>query len=199
MDDRRGVAVARSQGLEATGTLGVLARAVARTLVDLPQAVQRLKAPNFRCSPTLLDALLARGRDIEADHEPRADPPRPNQAHPSPRRPLLRARQPRHRRRRLLLAPLRVPTLSTHAHLLPSQLGLDRRAEGLIAYDVFGSIYNPGKVLLLTSWQSADLAERWKPKSFAGAAKLRHRRMRAIRDYGMFDRREAPQYYPPAT
>jgi len=26
---------------------------------------------------------------------------------------------------------------------------------------------------------------------------LRHRLMRNIRDYGMFDRREAPQYYPP--
>jgi hypothetical protein len=26
---------------------------------------------------------------------------------------------------------------------------------------------------------------------------LRHRRVRIIRDYGMADRREAPQYYPP--
>jgi predicted nucleic acid-binding protein len=63
MDDRAGVAVARSQGLEATGTLGVLARAAARKLVDLPPAVERLKATNFRCSPTLLDALLARERE----------------------------------------------------------------------------------------------------------------------------------------
>jgi hypothetical protein len=28
---------------------------------------------------------------------------------------------------------------------------------------------------------------------------LRHRRVRIVRDYGMYDRREAPQYYPPAT
>jgi hypothetical protein len=27
-------------------------------------------------------------------------------------------------------------------------------------------------------------------------AKLRHRKVRVVRDYGMFDRREAPQYYP---
>jgi len=25
---------------------------------------------------------------------------------------------------------------------------------------------------------------------------LRHRRVRIIRDYGMFERREAPQFYP---
>jgi hypothetical protein len=27
----------------------------------------------------------------------------------------------------------------------------------------------------------------------------RLRRIRVVRDYGMFDRREAPQYYPEAT
>ncbi len=87
--------------------------------------------------------------------------------------------------------------LSAHADLLPSRLGLDIRAEGLIDYDVFESIYNPGKMLLLTSWKCADLAGRLEPKPFAGVGELRHRRMRIIRDYGMFDRREAPQYYPP--
>ena len=60
MDDRAGVATARSQGLEATGTLGVLARAASRSLVDLPQAVERLKATNFRYRPELLDAFLDR-------------------------------------------------------------------------------------------------------------------------------------------
>jgi hypothetical protein len=29
-----------------------------------------------------------------------------------------------------------------------------------------------------------------------GQAELRHRVVRIVRDYGMFDRREAPQYYP---
>ena len=29
-----------------------------------------------------------------------------------------------------------------------------------------------------------------------GANHLRHRHVRVIRDYGMFDRAEAPQYYP---
>lgn len=87
-------------------------------------------------------------------------------------------------------------TLSAHADLLPNPLGLDTQAEGLTDYDVFESIYNPGKMLLLTSWKSADLAGRWEPKPFAGVGELRHRRMRTIRDYGMFDRREAPQFHP---
>lgn len=60
MDDRAGVAAARAQGLEATGTLGVLARGAARSLVDLPRAVEQLKATNFRYRPELLDAFLDR-------------------------------------------------------------------------------------------------------------------------------------------
>jgi hypothetical protein len=32
----------------------------------------------------------------------------------------------------------------------------------------------------------------------SGVAKMRHRRLRNVRDYGMFERREAPQYYPDA-
>jgi hypothetical protein len=33
---------------------------------------------------------------------------------------------------------------------------------------------------------------------FAHVAKLRHRRARNVRDYGMFERREAAQYFPDA-
>ena len=80
--------------------------------------------------------------------------------------------------------------------LLPSDLGLDIKAEGLAGYDLFKSIYSPGKMLLLTSWKTRDDAERWTPNSFAGVADLRHRRVRNIRDYGMYERREAAQYYP---
>jgi heme-degrading monooxygenase HmoA len=89
------------------------------------------------------------------------------------------------------------PVAALNAGLFPSHLCLDVRAEGLTDYDVFESIYNPGKMLLLTSWKSADLAGRWRPQPFADAGELRHRLMRNVRDYGMFDRREAPQYYPP--
>ncbi len=62
MDDRAGAAAARALGLEVTGTLGVLIRAAARGLVDLPQAATRLKATNFRYPPDLLDELVAQHR-----------------------------------------------------------------------------------------------------------------------------------------
>lgn len=73
-------------------------------------------------------------------------------------------------------------------------LAFDIDGEGLAGYDEFESIYNPGKTALLTSWRTAEDCGRWTPKSFGEAA--RHRRVRVVRDYGMFERREAAQYYP---
>ena len=70
--------------------------------------------------------------------------------------------------------------------LPPSHLVSDVRAEGLVDHDVFESIYNPGKMVLLTSWKTAEDCARWAPNSFAGGTKLRHRRVRNVRDYGMF-------------
>jgi heme-degrading monooxygenase HmoA len=67
--------------------------------------------------------------------------------------------------------------------------------DGIIDYEVFESIYHPDKLLLLTSWPDAAAADQWKPKILARGT-LRHRHVRIIRDYGMMDRREAPQYYP---
>jgi len=83
--------------------------------------------------------------------------------------------------------------------LLPSRLGLDVKAAGLADYDVFESIYTPGKMLLLTSWKTAEDAARWTPSRFDGVAELRHRCVRNVRDYGMFERREAAQYFPEAA
>jgi heme-degrading monooxygenase HmoA len=83
-----------------------------------------------------------------------------------------------------------------HPDLLPSHLGFDERAKGLTEYDVFESITNPGKMLLLTSWNSAEDSARWTPNDFAGVAELRHRRVCNVRDYGLFERREAAQYFP---
>jgi heme-degrading monooxygenase HmoA len=68
---------------------------------------------------------------------------------------------------------------------------------GVLDREVFESITNPGKQLLLTSWKDAAAAGMWQPTMPAGRA-LRHRQVRIIRDYGMVDRREAPQFYPQA-
>jgi heme-degrading monooxygenase HmoA len=63
----------------------------------------------------------------------------------------------------------------------------------LADWDVFESIYRPGKFVLLTSWLGAAAADRWPAPTLDG---IRQRRIRVIRDYGMYDRAEAPQYYP---
>jgi hypothetical protein len=66
----------------------------------------------------------------------------------------------------------------------------------MLDQDVFESITNPGKLLLLVAWKNAAAASAWQPTIPAGR-ELRHRQVRIIRDYGMLDRREAPQFYPP--
>jgi heme-degrading monooxygenase HmoA len=73
----------------------------------------------------------------------------------------------------------------------------DPGTAGLIGRELFESIYNPGKLSLLASWRDESAAANWKPRAVTGTD-IRHRCVRVIRDYGMFDRREAPQYYPPA-
>src|SRR6267143_5041634 len=81
----------------------------------------------------------------------------------------------------------------TTAAALPEWLLLDRNRADLIDYDVFASIYNAGKLALLASWHDRPSAEKFSPPVCAG---VRHRVVRVVRDYGMFDRRESPQYYP---
>jgi predicted nucleic acid-binding protein len=69
MDDRRGVAAALAQGLEAIGTLGLLDRAARHGLIDLAAALTRLKATNFRHRPEMLDVLIAQHRERGGGHE----------------------------------------------------------------------------------------------------------------------------------
>jgi heme-degrading monooxygenase HmoA len=79
---------------------------------------------------------------------------------------------------------------------LPAHLGLDTKADELVDHEVFESIYNPGKLALLSSWRDADAAAGWRLQKPTVVTSLRHRGVRIIRDYGMHERREAPQYYP---
>jgi heme-degrading monooxygenase HmoA len=77
-------------------------------------------------------------------------------------------------------------------------LGLPSNAnmvEGLAGWDVFDAVLNPGDVILLTSWRDPLQAEAFENRNpLQGGVRLR--RVRVVRDYGMYDRREAPQYYP---
>jgi heme-degrading monooxygenase HmoA len=76
-------------------------------------------------------------------------------------------------------------------------LGLVPNAPGLIAWDVFDAVLTPGDIILFISWRDHAAAEAFESKVSLQEGK-RLRRVRVVRDYGMFDRREAPQYYPDA-
>jgi heme-degrading monooxygenase HmoA len=93
-----------------------------------------------------------------------------------------------------------VSPVSAGGSLAPSELAnrlsLDRKHPALIDHDVFASIYNVGKLALLGSWRDRHSAELFKPHLIPEAGAVRHRVMRVVREYGMFDRRESPQYYP---
>jgi heme-degrading monooxygenase HmoA len=84
---------------------------------------------------------------------------------------------------------------SNQADLLPAHIGLDLANRAIAEHDVWASIYNPGKMALLVSWSDAKAGRLWTPTKIDGVESLRHRSVRVVRDYGRFDRREAPQYY----
>ena len=56
LDSRREAA---NRGIPVIGTLGILAEAAHRNLLDLPQALSALQATNFHVDPELLRLLLA--------------------------------------------------------------------------------------------------------------------------------------------
>jgi heme-degrading monooxygenase HmoA len=76
-------------------------------------------------------------------------------------------------------------------------MGLDPRGEGLLEWELFDALLTPGDLILLISWRDHAAAERFEDElTVPEGARLR--RVRVVRDYGMFDRREAPQYYADA-
>jgi hypothetical protein len=79
-------------------------------------------------------------------------------------------------------------------------LGLNPYAEGMLSHDVFDAVLSPGDLILLCSWRDNAAAEAFEtsnPGPIPSGG--RPRRVRIIRDYGIFDRREAPQYFPDAA
>lgn len=74
-------------------------------------------------------------------------------------------------------------------------------ADGLVGVERYEGITVHGKTLLLASWPDDAALAAWqesrpRPLSEASDPAIRCRAIRIIRDYGMRDRREAPQYYP---
>lgn len=74
-------------------------------------------------------------------------------------------------------------------------LGLAPDAPGLISWDVWDAVLSPGDIILLLSWRDHSHADAFaRTSSLPEGARLRQ--VRVVRDYGMYDRRENPQYYP---
>ena len=84
------------------------------------------------------------------------------------------------------------------ARTSPRWLGLEPDAAGPRLWDVFDAVLTPGRHHPAARPGAITAAA----EAFEAVAKLpegaRLRRVRVVRDYGMFDRREAPQYYPDA-
>jgi heme-degrading monooxygenase HmoA len=77
------------------------------------------------------------------------------------------------------------------------RLRSESQTSDLIGAELFESIGNPGNAVLPASWRDV-FAATWTPV-FHRAERIRHRRVRIVRDYGMSERDEAPQYYAPVS
>jgi len=96
---------------------------------------------------------------------------------------LINAKQPQDR------------TMAVGATEVAANLGLTHGAAGLVSWDVFEAVLTPGDLIMMACWRTQGDAGRF-GTGVALPSEARLRRVRVIRDYGMFDRREAPQYYP---
>jgi heme-degrading monooxygenase HmoA len=76
-------------------------------------------------------------------------------------------------------------------------LGLTPDGAGLVSWDVYDALLTPGDVIVMITWHDQAAAETVE-RALSLNDGVRLRRIRVVRDYGMFDRREAPQYYPDA-
>jgi heme-degrading monooxygenase HmoA len=82
------------------------------------------------------------------------------------------------------ITPKQDKQVAAQSDKLPTLLGLATSLDGCIDVEVFESLYNPGKLLLLGLWRDSQAARRWSPRRSAEAEKMRYRHVRIIRDYG---------------
>jgi heme-degrading monooxygenase HmoA len=85
---------------------------------------------------------------------------------------------------------------TTNAHEIAEYLGFDQNAPGLVGWDAYEAVLTSGDLILMMVWKKNADAEAF-GKLLKLPEKGRLRGVRVVRDYGMSDRREAPQYYPP--
>lgn len=80
------------------------------------------------------------------------------------------------------------------ADAVATSLGFDPAAAGIVAWDAFEAILSPGDVIALVKWSDHGDAAAFERGAHL-PENVRLRQIRIVRDYGMFDRREAPQYF----
>jgi heme-degrading monooxygenase HmoA len=88
------------------------------------------------------------------------------------------------------LADAKRAVKDTPPEQVAASLGLQPGAAGLVAWDVFEAVLTPGDVILLMTFREQQ------PAGTSPKDGVQMRQVRILRDYGMYDRREAPQYYP---
>lgn len=76
-------------------------------------------------------------------------------------------------------------------------LGFEPCASEVVSWDVFDAVAAPGEVIALVKWEDLARAEDFGQRATL-PEEVRLRSIRVVRDYGMFDRREAPQYFADA-
>jgi heme-degrading monooxygenase HmoA len=77
-------------------------------------------------------------------------------------------------------------------------LGFDTEHSHALAWDVFDALMDPGDVIAVITWRDQEAADAFERMS-RFPDDVRVRQVRIIREYGMFDRREAPQYFEEAS
>ena len=80
------------------------------------------------------------------------------------------------------------------------------KIDGFISIERFSSLSKPGKILSLSFWRDEAAIQQWRQQEGHNQAQLKGRggvfadyRLRVasvVRDYGMFEREQAPQKYP---
>ncbi|HEY3622849.1 MAG TPA: antibiotic biosynthesis monooxygenase [Roseiarcus sp.] len=98
-----------------------------------------------------------------------------------------------------LINPARPPGLpeTNDPDDLAKQLDLEPWATTSTSWDLFDAVLTPGDLILLISWKDDSAAPAYEG-ALAPNGAARVRRVRIVRDYGNYDRREAPQYYADA-
>ncbi|TQF29719.1 antibiotic biosynthesis monooxygenase [Bradyrhizobium sp. UNPA324] len=85
---------------------------------------------------------------------------------------------------------------TNNAYECAERLGLNPWAAESTSWDIFDA-FTPGDLVLLMSWKNAAAAQAYEDTSVLDNS-ARVRRVRIVRDYGKYDRREAPQYFSEA-